>query len=126
MDNSVIRCRFHWQKHESDYYFLVFSQRYCHTNWKTTDKRSLTCLKCILKISCFPTIYNSLVTNMKFIILSKGIALFNACYCFFLFLNKLLMTLKLRRCKCNIFQVYYLCSSNHLFIMLSAWLYLEE
>ena len=51
----------------------MFRERYCHSNWKTTDKRSL--LISILKISrsnYHAIIYNFLVAHVKFVVLSKS------------------------------------------------------
>ena len=73
-------------------------ERYCIMQTeKVTDKLSLTCLKCILKISrsnylfhvqLFHVPNNFLVIQVKSVISSKSSLLFSICCCVFLFLNK--------------------------------------
>ena len=58
-----------------------------------TEKRTLIndCLR-VWSVSWkfhVPTIYDFLVIHVKFLILSKSSLLFNTCYSFFFFLNKL-------------------------------------
>ena len=69
--------------------WLVSPERYCHANWKSTDKWSLTCFKNILKVWLSNYLLFCCNLLVKVAILLKSNLLFSSFHCLFYLWTKL-------------------------------------